>query len=225
VSVLADMFLGLPPWVVLALAFLVPALEASSLLGVVLPGEVTVLLGGVLAHGGRLSLAAVIAAAAGGAVIGDNIGFLIGRRYGGSLTARVPRWVLKPRDVARATSLVRRLGGTAVVVGRFISPLRTLVPGLAGMGGMGYREFAVFNIAGGLLWAAAVAILGYLAGAGYHAVEQRLGLGSEIVLGLVALAGVVTWLRRRSRRHDRRRDQVGDTEDHPLEPYRPAGGG
>jgi membrane-associated protein len=204
VSVLADMVLGLPPWVVLALVFLIPALEASTLLGVVLPGEVTVLLGGVVAHEGRLSLAAVIATAAGGAVIGDNIGFLIGRRYGVSLTSRLPRRLLRPRDVARASSMVRRLGGWAVVVGRFISPLRTLVPGLAGMGGMHYREFALYNVAGGLLWAAAVAILGYLAGAGYRIVEQRLGLGTEILVGLVAIAGVVGLLRARRRRVEHR---------------------
>ncbi|HEV7756084.1 MAG TPA: DedA family protein [Mycobacteriales bacterium] len=203
-TALADGLVGLPAYVVLGLVFLIPALEASSLLGVVLPGEVTVLLGGVVAYEGRLSLAAVVAAAAGGAVIGDNLGFLIGRRYGVSLTARVPRWLLKPRDVARATSMVRRLGGAAVVVGRFISPLRTLVPGLAGMGGMGYRTFAVYNLTGGLLWAAAVAILGYLAGAGYRVVEQRLGLGSEVLLGLVAIAGVVALPRARRRRHAHR---------------------
>ncbi|HEV7825805.1 MAG TPA: DedA family protein [Mycobacteriales bacterium] len=203
-SSLVDVILGLPACVVLTLVFLIPALEASTLLGVVLPGEVTVLLGGAVAHGGRLSLAAVIAAAAGGAVIGDNIGFLIGRRYGVSLTARLPRWLLKPRDVARASSMVRRLGGRAVVVGRFVSPLRTLVPGLAGMGGMGRREFAVYNLAGGLLWAAAVAILGYLAGAGYRVVEQRLGLGSAAVAGLVAIAGAAAVLRERRRREAHR---------------------
>lgn len=59
-SVLADVILGLPPCVVLALVFLIPVLEASSLLGVFFPGEVTVLLGGVVAHEGRLSVAAVI---------------------------------------------------------------------------------------------------------------------------------------------------------------------
>ena len=210
-SALVDGLLGLPPSVVLGLVFLIPALEASSLLGVVLPGEVTVLLGGVVAHQGRLSLVEVVAAAAAGAVIGDNIGFLIGRRYGVTLTARVPRWLLKPRDVDRAMSLARRLGGGAVVVGRFVSPLRTLIPGLAGMGGMRYREFAVYNLAGGVLWAAAVAFLGYLAGAGYRVVEQRLGVGGEILAGLVVLAGLAALLRTRRRR----------SADHPTEASRP----
>ena len=223
-SVLADGLLGLPPWVVLTLVFLIPALEASTLLGVVLPGEVTVLLGGVVAHDGRLSLVAVMAAATGGAVLGDNVGFLIGRRYGVRLTTRVPRWLLKPRDVARVTSMVRRWGGKAVVVGRFISPLRTLVPGLAGMGGMGYRQFAVYNIAGGLLWAASVATVGYLAGAGYRVVEQRLGLGSEILVGLVAITGVAALLRARyraTRRSSHPAEQLATGHDDPALPQSP----
>jgi undecaprenyl-diphosphatase len=215
VSTLADLILGLPPWVVLALVFLVPALEASSLLGVVLPGEVTVLLGGVVAHEGRLSLVAVIAVAAGGAVIGDTIGFLVGRRYGAALAAHLPRWLMRPRDVARATSLVRRMGGRFVFAGRFAAALRTLVPSLAGMGGMGYREFAVYNVAGGLLWAASVASLGYLAGAGYQLVEQRLGLGSELLLGLVVVAAVaaVLW-----RRHRREHLPAGGQPETPADP-------
>jgi undecaprenyl-diphosphatase len=69
---------------------------------------------------------------------------------------------------------------------------------------MGYRKVAVYNLTGGLLWAAAVAILGYLAGAGYRVVEQRLGLGSEVLLGLVAIAGVVALPRARRRRHAHR---------------------
>src|SRR6266540_6996364 len=79
---LADRILALHGWVALAIVFLVPALEASAFVGFVFPGEIAVLLGGVLAFQHRISLPAAIAAAVAGAIIGDSIGYLVGRRWG-----------------------------------------------------------------------------------------------------------------------------------------------
>src|SRR6266576_3826396 len=82
---LSDWILSLPPWLVLGFVFLFPALEASAFVGFVFPGEIAVILGGVVASQGRVPLAAVIVAAVLGAVIGDSIGYFIGRRWGRSL--------------------------------------------------------------------------------------------------------------------------------------------
>src|SRR5712691_4887426 len=90
---LSDTILHLHGSVALAIVFLVPALEASAFLGFVFPGEIAVLLGGVLAFNGRLSLGAVIAAAVAGAIIGDTIGYFVGRRWGRRILRGIGRHV------------------------------------------------------------------------------------------------------------------------------------
>ncbi len=190
----------LPPAMVLGLTFLLPALEASTLLGVVFPGEVAVLVGGAVAHAGGVPLWAVLVAAVSGAVVGDSVGFTLGRRYGDGLVARLPRRLVKPDAVERSRELIRRRGGAAVFFGRFTALFRALVPGLAGASGVSWRVFLPFNVAGGALWAGGVVTIGYLAGAGLQAAERRLGFASEIVLAAVVVVGIAALLVRRHRR-------------------------
>lgn len=194
---LLNLLVALPPALVLALVFLLPALEASTFLGLLVPGEVAVLVGGVLAHEGRLPLWAVIVAAIAGAALGDQVGYLVGRRYGHRLLARTPRRFVRSGEVRRALDLLRRRGALAVVLGRWAAALRALVPGLAGMSGIPRGEFTAANIAGGTLWAVTVALLGYLAGASYRMLERRLGWGGEAVLALVVLLVLVRVVRAR----------------------------
>ncbi|MFE9689301.1 DedA family protein [Micromonospora sp. NPDC005806] len=194
---LLNLLVALPPALVLALVFLLPALEASTFLGLVVPGEVAVLVGGVLAHEGRLPLWAVIVAAVAGAALGDQVGYLVGRRYGRRLLDRVPRRFARSGELRRALDLLRRRGALAVVLGRWAAALRALVPGLAGMSGMPRPAFTVANVAGGALWAATVAVLGYLAGVSYRLLERRLGWGGEAVLALVVLLVAVRLVRAR----------------------------
>lgn len=199
-SAFIDVVVGLPPWLVLGLVFLLPALEASAFVGVVVPGEIAVVVGGMVAHVGRLPLWAVIGAASAGAVIGDNVGYRVGRRFGPALLERAPRWLTVSGDLGRALELVRRRGVVAVVAGRWAAALRALVPGLCGMSGLPYRSFMVANVIGGVSWAAAVVMLGFTAGAGYRIVERRLGLGSELLLAVVVLLTAVWVVRARRRR-------------------------
>lgn len=192
----ADKILTLPAWLVLALVFLLPALEASAFVGFVFPGEVAVILGGVAAWRGTVPLWAVIMAAVAGAVLGDSAGYLIGRRYGeGLLHGSIGRLPVIRRHLDRhlesARAYVRRRRGSAVFFGRFTAALRVLVPGLAGMSQVEYPVFLAYNVAGGALWGTGMAVLGYLAGASYKHVEKiagRAGLGllALIVVGLVA---------------------------------------
>lgn len=194
-----DAVLALPPWLVLTLVFLLPALEASLFAGLLVPGEVAVVVGGVVAHGGGLPLWAVVVAAAAGAAVGDQVGFLVGRRFGRRLLGRLPARWLRSGDVERALALVQRRGAVAVVLGRWAAALRALVPGIAGMSGMPQGRFTLANVTGGSLWAAAVATLGFLAGASYRVLERRLGLGSEVLLAVLVVAAVV-WVHRARRR-------------------------
>ena len=202
-SQLVSLLLGLPPLLVLLAALLLPAVEASALVGLVVPGETAVFVAGLTAHSGHLPLWGVVAAAGAGAVLGDQVGFRIGRRMGPRLVARLPRRLRAGGQVDRAVSLVARRGGWVVLAGRWTAVLRALMPGLAGTSGMSTRTFTLFNVLGGLTWAAAVSVLGYGAGAAYEQVLSSMSRAGQI--GLVAalvLGGLVLVVRRaRRRRH------------------------
>jgi undecaprenyl-diphosphatase len=198
---------ALPAWLLLLAVFGLPALEASTLLGVVVPGETAVLLGGVFAHQGNLPLAAVMGAAVLGAVAGDAVGYAVGarlRRKAGLRTAG-----RRAAQLQRARTFVRDHGAPAVFLGRWVPVLRALVPIIAGASGLPYRSFAAYNVTGGVIWGVAVAGLGYLAAAAYGKATQVLGLaGAAVVVVLVlAAAGVIVVRRRRG--VDRRAERSG----------------
>lgn len=196
---LVEHILRLPSWIALLVVFAMPALEASTFLGFIFPGEIACLLGGVLASESKVSLALVIVVAVAGAVIGDSVGFAVGYKYGDKLLNKVPERIIKPENVVRTKELIVRLGGRAVFVGRFTAALRALVPGFAGVSKMHYRTFLVWNFAGGTLWATAVVVAGYLAGKSWHRVAADISIVGWSVLGLVIVIGVIWFLRRRHR--------------------------
>ncbi len=176
--------LGLHGFAALAIVFAVPLLESSAFVGFVFPGEIAVLLGGVLAFQHRVSLPAVLAAAISGAVLGDTLGYWIGQRYGRRLlSGRLGRLVRQEhRD--RAERYLAQRGGKAVFLGRFTAALRVMIPGLSGMARMPYRTFALYNIAGGAIWATGMVLLGYLAVASW---QRAAGWASRVGLALLAL--------------------------------------
>ncbi|MDQ4052341.1 MAG: DedA family protein [Actinomycetota bacterium] len=195
---------GLPWWLVLGTVAALPALEASTLIGVVFPGETAVLAGGVAAHAGLVPLWSVIVAAIGGAVLGDQVGYSLGRRYGPGLLRRLPRRARDSAGLERALDLVRRHGALAVALGRWAATLRALVPGAAGMSGISRRRFTIANVAGATVWASAVAVAADLAGAAYPTLERRLG-----EVGLVVLVVAVLLLARYVARGRRSQHAVG----------------
>jgi membrane-associated protein len=199
-----DALRALPPAPMLILAFLCPALEASTMLGVVFPGEIAILVAGAAAQVGALSLWAVIPTSVAGAIIGDAVGFGIGRRYGERLLRCLPDRLVKPEAVRATTELLRRRGPIVVLIGRMTAMLRALVPGLAGMSGLTWWRFLPYNLLGGVIWATVVAMLGYLAGASLAVVREQLGMVSNIMLGILGAAVLVAWLRTHVRRRQSR---------------------
>lgn len=188
------------PWTYAVIGLLVFA-EAAIFVGFVLPGETAVLLGGLLAATGHLSLWLLLALVVGAGVLGDSVGFEVGRRLGPRLEELRPLRRHRAR-IESARGYLRRRGGRAVVLGRFTAFLRAMMPALAGASGMRYPRFLVFNVLGGLLWGAGVTLLGYFAGSSIDRVAESLGRGSAALLIIVAVTGLVTW-RLRSRRHRR----------------------
>lgn len=192
-----DHILILSGWAAIAVVFLLPALESSIFLGFVLPGETAVVIGGVLAYQHKVSLAGVLIAAVAGAVVGDSVGFEVGRRWGDALLRRIPARFIKPEHVAQGKESINRLGGRAVFAGRWVSVLRALVPGLCGTSRMRYRTFLLWNALGGLTWAVGYTLLGYLAGSAWERVEHYSSVVSYVLLGVVIVAVVVVVVLRR----------------------------
>jgi membrane-associated protein len=199
---LIEALLSSSGWVALVVLFALPALEAPVFLGLVLPGELALLLGGVLASQGRVPLGAALAVGVAGALAGDTAGYWIGRHWGPRLLAsRLGRRV-GPARLHKVEALLLRGGGGPLLVGRCTAGVRVVLPGLAGMLGLRYRTFVLWTGAAATLWAAAHVLLGYAAGAGWRQVHQltgRIGLGFALTV-VVGLA--VAWLvRRPARRH------------------------
>jgi membrane-associated protein len=182
----------------LALAALV-GVESS---GVPVPGETALIAAGVLARHGRLQLPLVIAVAAAAAIVGDNIGYIIGRTGGRRLLER-PGFLEHQRHeiLAKGEPFFDRHGPKAVFLGRWVAGLRIAAAWLAGVNRMPWRQFLFFNALGGVAWAASVGGLAYALGPAAERLIKAGGLAGVVVAAL-ALLGYVVWRRSRAQRDD-----------------------
>jgi membrane protein DedA with SNARE-associated domain len=173
--------------------------EDALFVGFVLPGETAAVLGGVAARLGHVPPAAVIATVVVAAVVGDTVGYELGRHVG----TRVLGWsVLDARRerIDQAQEFLARRGGSAVFLGRWVAFFRAVMPALAGTARMPYPRFLAFNAAGGLVWGVAVVTVGYLAGASYAKVESTFGRDGAIAVVAVVVVAVAVHVARERRR-------------------------
>ena len=198
-SAFLDPILSAPSWIVLLVVGLVVFAEDALFVGFVLPGETAAVLGGVAAHTGHVPLPAVFAVVIVAAVVGDTVGYEVGKYFGPRILGS--RLFDKRREgLDRAQAFLRRRGGWAVFLGRWTAFFRAVMPALAGTSKMHYPRFLAFNAAGGILWGVAVVSIGYLAGASYATVESTFGRYAAFgVLGIVVVA-VVAWQVREHRK-------------------------
>jgi membrane protein DedA with SNARE-associated domain len=171
--------------------------------GIPLPGETALITFGVLASQGHYDIRWVIAVAAAGAIVGDNLGYwLIGRLGGQALLARWG-WLRRYSDrvLPPAEALMARHGGKTVFFGRFVSVLRTTVAWIAGLSRMDWWKFLFWNAAGGLVWATGVALIAYYLGRAAATAFQRYDLyaGIAVAVAIITLAWVLH--RRSGERH------------------------
>jgi membrane protein DedA with SNARE-associated domain len=162
--------------------FVIVMLESA---GVPLPGETALVLASIYAGAtGDLHIAQVIAAAAAGAIIGDNMGFWVGRHFGMPLLKRYGRFIhLDEKRLAFGEAMFRRHGAKIVFFGRFVAILRIFAALLAGVNRYGWGSFLFYNAAGGIVWATVFGLGGYFFGEAIHRFTGP--------VGLIALAGVV----------------------------------
>lgn len=175
--------------------------------GIPFPGETMLLLASFFAATtNQLAIPIVIACAALGAIIGDNLGYLLGRTGGRALALRYGKYIfLKPHHLDYAEKFFEKHGDKTVFFGRFVAILRAWAAFLAGVNHMPWRKFLIFNAAGGIVWAIVYGTLGYVAGRFFHdnftAVERIARTLGWIGAGIAAAAIITAFVLFRLRRH------------------------
>jgi membrane-associated protein len=183
--------------------------EDALFVGFVVPGETAAVLGGVAASLGGASLPVMMATVVAAAIVGDSVGYEVGRRLGPRLTeSRMLRG--RRERLERAQDFLARRGGAAVFLGRFVAFFRAVMPALAGTAGMRYPRFLAYNAAGGIVWGVGFVLLGDLAGNSYAAIERTVGRGLAIGVAVVVVVALVVWRVRRHRSEANVPDTSGD---------------
>lgn len=173
--------------------------EAAIFIGFILPGETAVVLGGFLASTGDLSITVLCILVFLCAVVGDSVGYEVGRIFGPRIvTMRLFR--RHETRLNRARAMLRERGGPAVFLGRFTAFFRAVMPGLTGLSEMPYGTFLIWNALGGLIWGVGFSLLGYFAGASYERVATDVGRGTAVAIAALVIVGLVVWHLRRRRR-------------------------
>ncbi len=193
-----DAIQSVPPLAAYAIIAALVFGEAAIFIGFVLPGETAVVLGGFLASVHNLDIVTLCILVFVSAVIGDSVGFEVGKKFG----PRILRTRLFQSHQARldkALEFLKRRGGPAVFLGRFTAFFRAVMPGLAGVSRMRYGTFLVWNALGGLLWGVGYALVGYIAGNSYERVAGQIGKGTLVAVGVIVVAGLAVWHLRRKR--------------------------
>ncbi len=214
---LIDRLLGLHGVIVYVIVGGLVFVEDALFVGFVIPGETAAVLGGVAASRHQVSLAAMMIIVVLAAIIGDTVGYEVGRHLGPRMLDSRP---LRHRTgkLRSAQDFLARKGGSAVFLGRFVAFFRAVMPALAGSSRMPYPRFLAYNAAGGLTWGVGFVLLGYLAGNSYAAVERLVGRGVAIAVAVIVIALLVTWRIRKARRE--RRAGGGQLPETPQEAER-----
>ncbi|PYS75808.1 MAG: hypothetical protein DMF66_18205 [Acidobacteria bacterium] len=170
--------------------------------GVPVPGETIMLAAGFFAAEGHFQLWTVMAIAALGAVLGDNAGYLIGYKIGRAALERYGRYVLlTPARIARLEKFFARHGDKTILFARFVTGLRVFAALFAGAARMRWRTFAIYNVAGAILWSVVITLLGFFFGQSWELLQHWIGRAGEIVALAVLLLVVLAWVwQRRARR-------------------------
>lgn len=172
--------------------------ETGLLIGFFLPGDSLLFSAGLFAAGGHLdvwSMAWILTAAA---ILGDATGYWIGKKLGTKLYERPDSMLFKRKHLDQTREFYEKHGGKTIILARYIPIVRTFAPTVAGVAGMSYRQFAMFNVIGGFVWIWSLLFAGYLLGKSVPGVKDYI---HAIVVGIVILSVlplVIKWLKSRA---------------------------
>jgi membrane protein DedA with SNARE-associated domain len=186
-----------------SLGYLLPAIIGLESMGVPSPGETALVLAAVLASQGKLHIWLVIPIGIASAIVGDNLGYFLGRRLGREvLEAAGPFRQRRVRLIALGDRFFDKHGPKAVLIGRWIALIRFATAWLAGINEMRFLTFFAWNALGAVTWGLTYGLLGYFGGSAFTNVLEKVGIGAAIGLGLLVAGGIIV-LRLRERRATR----------------------
>ena len=174
--------------------------ETGLMVGFFLPGDSLLVTAGVFAAAGHLNIWVLNAVLIAAAIVGDSVGYWIGRRAGSALFRRPKSLLFNPGHLRRAHDFYEKHGGKTIILARFMPIVRTFAPVVAGMGRMEYRRFLFFNVFGGLLWVVSMTLIGYFLGQ-IPGVRGHIEIVILIVVFLSILPGIIAfgreWMNKR----------------------------
>ncbi len=180
------------------LVFIVFA-ETGLMVGFFLPGDSLLVTAGLFAARGDLDIVLLNVLVCAAAIAGDATGYWIGRRAGRPLFNRPNSLLFRREHLVKTHEFYERHGGKTIVIARFIPILRTFAPVVAGVGEMGYRRFATYNIAGGIGWVVSMTLGGYFLGRMVPNIDEQIHYVVAAVIFLSLLPGIISWLHARTR--------------------------
>ncbi len=180
-------------WGGLTMISLIVFVETGLFVGFFLPGDSLLVTAGIFARTGHLSLAGLLAVVPLCAIIGDQVGYLIGRKAGEALYSRPDSLVFKRAHLKRAHDFYQKYGVKTIVIARFVPIVRTFAPAVAGAALMDYKTFVTYNILGGVLWTFSTILGGYFLASMVPHIDQKIHQVIVVVVILSVLPGLYEW--------------------------------
>jgi membrane-associated protein len=193
--------------------YLLPAIIGLESMGVPSPGETALVLAAVLASQGKLQISLVIVIGIASAIVGDNIGYLLGRRFGRELLEKPGPFHKRRRLLISAGDrFFKKHGGKAVMLARWVALVRVAAAWLAGINRMPFRHFFFWNALGGISWGVTFGLVGYYGGKSATKVLGEVGIAGAILFGVMIVVGLLV-LRQRERKMAEEASENSDSAD------------
>jgi len=169
--------------------------ETGLMVGFFLPGDSLLVTAGLFSAKGDLNIVWLNLALMAAAIAGDATGYWIGRRAGQALYRRPNSFFFRKQHLVKTHEFYEKHGGKTIVIARFVPIIRTFAPVVAGAAEMTYRQFAVYNIAGGIGWVASMTLTGYFLGRAVPDIDKHIHIVVAIVIFLSLLPGIISIIR------------------------------
>ena len=174
--------------------------ETGLLIGFFLPGDSLLITAGLVAATGTLNIWWLTVLLSIAAIVGDSVGYAIGRRLGPRLFTKPKSLLFNPAHIERTRVFYARHGAKTIVIARFVPIIRTFAPVVAGVGEMQYRKFVFYNVAGGIGWVVSMTWAGYLLGQAIPNINDHIHIVVAVVIVLSVIPIIVELVRERRRR-------------------------
>jgi membrane-associated protein len=169
--------------------------ETGLMVGFFLPGDSLLVTAGLFAAKGDLNIVWLNLALMAAAILGDATGYWIGRRAGRALYSRPNSFFFRKQHLVKTHEFYEKHGGKTIVIARFVPIIRTFAPVVAGAAEMTYRQFALYNIAGGIGWVASMTLIGYFLGRAVPDIDEHIHIVVAVVIFVSLLPGIISIVR------------------------------